>query len=353
MLVYILIFFIMTITALSIPDRQARPFLIAFLIFLWWFMGLRYWVGCDFPGYLNRWNNLYYTGDYQDLIGTDEFLFTLLMLSLRDSGFSYIWLNVCAAGIFLMCTYFYARGFRDSLMLLALLFPVVIVQLEMSGIRQGLATGFLMVAIVALKNGSKIWTAAFIMIGAQFHSSAYMMLPLALLAGTKISTLRLVLSVAVIAPLAGMLLASRAEVYESRYIGTDVSSGGALIRYVLIFIPSALFALNYKKIKQVFPNDVNILKLFAILGFSIFPLVFLSTVALHRVNYYIMPFTNIVAVYVSYVVMRPIGGMSGRSLPAVMFGAYGIAWFLTSYHAGCFYPYQNVTFVIGLLNLGP
>lgn len=348
MLVYIAIFAILALIALSVPDRGSGPVLVAVLLFLWWFMGLRYWVGCDFFGYLSRFTNVDYVSSYLELLPRDEPGFEILIHAIHDAGLSYMWLNIATSGIFLVATYFFAREFKSHLMIIALLLPVIILQLEMSGIRQGMAVSFLLLSVVALKHGSKIWSAAWILLGAQFHTSLLIMLPIAAMAGARVSTLRMVGAVAIFAPVAGLLLASRVETYQTRYIGTDVSSGGALIRYALSFIPAALFFMNERKIKVQFPREYDLLKLFSILALGIFPLVFTSTVALHRINYYVLPLTILVAVYVSYVVIRPMGSVLGRSFPAIMFGLYTIAWFLTSYHANaCYIPYRNVSLLLG------
>lgn len=344
MLVYLSIFFTLTFLGYVSRDNQARialPFVLAFLLV---FMGTRYYVGCDFTGYLNRFvNPRFFEFTWDDMI-EGEAGFNLLLNSIRDADMDYMWLNVFCSAIFLACTWIFCRAHRRPLLILAVLFPVVIIQLAMSGLRQAMALGFLMVATVHFMRGRPVWTGVMILVGSTFHTSVIALFPIALLAGRKITSAKLIAAVVLLTPVAGWLLGSRLDVYVDRYVDEaygEMSSGGALIRYTLVVIPAIWFLRNRKLVQEAFPGVYPLLQLFALIIFALAPVALLNTVALHRLTYYVMPVSLLMFVYTSLVTARQRTSLRAL-LPAAVYGFYSISWFLTSRHASvCYIPYQT------------
>lgn len=258
-----------------------------------------------------------------------------------------MWLNVLSSLTILICIWFFLKAHQHRAMILALLFPVIILQLSMSGIRQGLATGFLMVASVSWMRGKPVWTALWIMIGAQFHASVIMFLPIALVAGRRVSTLRLLSAAILLGPLVVVFLSDRLETYTDRYLSvdSDITSGGALIRYTLIMIPSSFFLFFWGRLEREYPKYFEVLKLFVFISFSLLPVAVYSSILLHRVNYYVMPFSIVLFVYLSRVAFRKDNPTLIWMLPGLAYGAYSVMWFLTSSHADrCYIPYDSYSF---------
>lgn len=309
-----------------------------------WFMGFRYETGCDYYGYLQRWVNFSAPGSLALLLQSEEAGFSFLMGSIKASGLEYTWLNVAASAILVFCYIRFARAHLFAPLILALLFPVIIVQLGMSGIRQALASGFLMLSFNAFAQKEKLWTAIWILIGMQFHVSVVMFLPIALLAGREVNTLRLATSLVILGPAASLLLAGRLDTYESRYFEGTVTSGGAVLRYALIFLPVPLFVLYRQKIKKTFPDVYPLLKFGTLSILALAPLVVLSSIALHRLNYYVMPLSILIFVYTGAVLSRK--PLHGHWLAILTYGGYSMGWFLFSHHAKtCYIPYRNTWLV--------
>lgn len=346
MFVYLGIFACLAIVGLFLPDRKSGTFFVVAAPFLVWFMGFRYETGCDFHGYLHRWVHFPEPIAWRDILLGTEPGFGLLIGTVKASGASYIYLNVMASVILVTCYIIFARAHRFAPLILALLFPVIIIQLGMSGIRQALAGGFLMLAFNSFVQRNKLMTAVWILAGMQFHTSVVMFLPLALLAGRDVSTPRLALALAVLGPAAAILLADRFDTYADRYIEGNVTSGGAIIRYALILIPVPIFIFFRSKVKQAFPEVYPLLKLFALVILALAPLVVLSSIALHRLNYYVMPASVLLFVYTGAMVFRRDQKALGHFLAVLTYGLYSFSWFLTSKHAyGCYIPYENTLFL--------
>lgn len=343
MIVYLGIYASLCLASIAVPRQYSTFLLLIAGTFLIWFMGFRYEVGCDYYGYVNRWENFTPLTNLSGIFSQSEIGFALLIGSVRAFGLGYTWLNVSASIILVFCYIAFARKHRYGPLILALLFPVIITQLGMSGLRQAIAGGFLMLAFNAIMFRQKGWAAVWILIGMQFHTSAVVFLPLALLAGREVNTIRLTAALAVVGPVAAIFLADRMDVYNDRYIaqiyGTQ-SSGGAIFRYALIALPVPFFVWYRKQVSDKFPDVYPMLKLMAIMIVSLAPLVVFSSIALHRFNYYVMPGSILLCVYVGTVIFKKT--YTGQLLALLMYGVYSLVWFLTSQHAhACYLPYQN------------
>jgi hypothetical protein len=307
-------------------------------------MGFRYETGCDYYGYLHRWIHFSPPASFSDLLQGDEAGFALLMGTIKASGLDYTWLNVAASAILVFCYIRFASAHPYAPLILALLFPVIIVQLGMSGIRQALAGGFLMLAFNAFSRKSKLWTAAWILLGMQFHTSVVMFLPMSFLAGREVNILRLGASVLVLGPIAALLLADRFDTYESRYFAGEVTSNGAIIRYILILLPLPIFLIYREKIRDIYPDIFPLLKFGAVIILSLAPLVLLSSIALHRLNYYVFPLSILLFAYAGSIMYK--NPVKGQRLALLAYGTYSLLWFISSRHAQyCYVPYENTWFM--------
>ncbi|MDR6310389.1 EpsG family protein [Pacificitalea manganoxidans] len=344
MLVYLGIYSGFALSAVGSYPRRNAVFFIVTGIFLVWFMGFRYETGCDYFGYLNRWVQFYPPSSLNQLLEGEEVGFALLMGSVQSLGLNYTWLNVAASAILVACYVRFATAHSFARLILALLFPVIIVQLGMSGIRQAIAGGFLMLAFNAFAKSERLWTAFWILIGMQFHASVIIFLPIALIAGRQINTLRLAASLAILGPVAGLLLADRFDTYDDRYIEGTVTSGGAIIRYALVLLPVPFFMTYRARVRNNFPDMYPLLKMAALMILALAPLTVLSSIALHRLNYYVMPLSILLLVYVGAVAFK--NARQGHILATGVYGAYSLFWFLGSSHAqSCYLPYESTWFL--------
>ena len=329
-------------------DRGGLVWLIGACAFLLWFMGWRFEVGCDFTGYYYRFVNVPVEFYLLDALDGHEPAFELLTVAIRIAELEYLWLNVAASAIILAGYFAFLRVHQNPLMILALLFPIMILQLSMSGIRQGIAVALVMVASVFFMRGWRILTGLCIVLAAQFHASAVILLPLAFLAGQRVSPTRLILGVILLAPVAAVLLADRLEVYEDRYINQiygQVTSGGGVIRFVLILLPALFFVAFRVRLRAAYPAQYDILMLMTLFAFALIPVALYSPIILHRLNFYVMPFSIVSFVYLSQIIFVEGQRHIGRLLPPLVYGTYMIGWLSTSRHADlCYLPYQNYLF---------
>ena len=342
---YVAVYAFLSALGLFVSRRDTGLWLLAAVLGLVLFMGTRDHVGCDFGAYLLRYENIDPTVPVLAALSEPEPGFQLLIRLVVAAGLDFVWLNLLASALMMGMYFLFLRAHFNPLMILALLFPVVLLQLSMSGIRQGLATAALAVATVPFLKGQRLLTALWIVFGAQFHASVAAFLPIAFLAGRQVSSLRLALGVALLAPLAGTLIADRLEVYQDRYVAQihgEITSAGAAFRYLLVLIPNVLFLIHHARLQAAFPKHHELMKLFAIIAFAMAPLLVLSSLALHRLTYYVMPISIVTFVYLSHVILPPAQQLWGRLLPVLIYAVYTISWQALSAHAAaCFLPYRS------------
>lgn len=319
------------------------------------FMGTRYWVGCDYFGYLMRFDRIDYSGDISAYVLMEEPGFHLLNYFVHSFDLEYVWLIFFSSLIIVLCIVRFSLLYPRSLMVLALFFPVLVVQLGMSGLRQALAVSLLMLSLVYFCKGNKLATAGVILLATSFHQSAAMFLPVAFLAGRTVSAKKLLIIFLLASPLVALLLGDRLSVYQDRYIDQiygDVSSGGALIRFVLLLIPCGMFFWKQKRLKENYPDLYPMMNLFMLITIALIPVAVMSSIALHRIIYYVMPVSILVFLYASPLVFSRSFVRVAFFAPAVVYAVYMVGWFTTSSHAKqCYVPYQSELTMNELNNL--
>ena len=342
---YLSVFALLALFGLRDFQSRTLPVVAALTLFLIWFAGMRFYVGCDYHSYVLRYNEAQYL-DLGRILRDDEFGFGLLTALFSKLGAPFTAFQAFVTAIILATYAAFASRHRYATFLLALFFPVLILQLGMSGLRQAAALGFILLAYNAFIDGRRLLIGFWILVAFLFHNSAIILLPMAFIAGREISLPRLIAGFVVLAPVAAFLLGDRIEVYSDRYIeqiyGTQ-ESGGAWLRYAFAMLPAAFFLLFRRDIKSRF-SEVYQLLIFGILfGAAISITALISTVALHRLTFFVMPLTALMALYVSLTIVEHRARLMIMWLG--IFGSYLTIWFLTSRHATvCYTPYQNVIF---------
>jgi hypothetical protein len=142
------------------------------------FSAFRYEVGCDWTGYLNQYD-VFGSLTFAEAVATREPLWTVLIGLQVKLGVPYPWLNVISSFMFFYGIHQLAKRQPDALGFLVLLFPVLILNMPMSGIRQGAAVGIMCLAYLAFMDRRLVRFVGLVLLAAGFHSSAIVFLLLA------------------------------------------------------------------------------------------------------------------------------------------------------------------------------
>lgn len=344
MFLYVSIYLLLVLTGFSSAKRPSSVPLILWTLFFIVFAGTRENTGCDFLSYLNRFLDYAYT-NAQDVITQPEPLFALLNILIIKLGLDFMWVNLTASVIIFGAFAAFARRFERPVHFLALAFPILIVQLAMSGVRQAVALGLLLLALNAFRDGKRLSMIVWIVLASQFHTSAIVFLPLVLMIGREPTIWWLAAVTILAAPVAVYFAGDRLDTYQSRYGEGEVESFGAIFRVLLIAISAIFFVIYRDRYRQLYRGDFALMQVFAIMSFALIAVFAVSTIAAHRLGYYIMP-VHILMLLRLPNVMRP-----GRPepivtmMPFLAYGAYITVWFSTSRHAQlCFIPYDSYLF---------
>lgn len=307
--------------------------------------GTRWEVGCDWFSY----SQIYEVASQSthQAINFYEPLWKTLIGFLSKHQFSFVWVNILTSLIFFWGTWRLVRLQPDPLSCLAYLFPVLVINMPMSGIRQAAAIGLISIAFVCFKRKKRIAFLLSVSAATGFHGSAIVFLALLPLVGRKLSVLRLIGLGLLLLPFMPLLATLEAvEVGVGRYVGTGYDAAGAIFRcgfgglvgvYFFIFLDKAW--------KRVSPEDYNLAYLGSLMLLACVPLVFVSSVVADRFAYYLIPLQAMIVVRASFL-------LKGRHsyvlavLPYIGLLAMFALWALVSHHfSSCYIPYRSVLFI--------
>lgn len=347
---YILIFTFVSLLAYGLTNYRSQvAVLFVFANFLILFAGTRFDTGCDFWGYLQRFNNIDPSTTPVDSLLLEEPGFQFIIHTVKYFDLSYMWLNVICTLIIIPCVYRFSKLARDPLILISLLFPIFIVQLSMSGLRQAIAASFLLMAVISFIDKKRLSVIFWLIFGSLFHESVLIFIPIVLVCGKKVEVKRIVYSLLILGPIAAIAMSERASVYNDRYISQiygESSSSGALFRLALLLVPSLIFEWKKKSFNDSFPYFYPLLRLFSLITIALIPVALISTVAVHRLSYYVLPVQMLTLSLIPYILAKNHQNlMLAKFLPIMMLGLYIVVWFSVSSNANsCYVPYQSYLF---------
>lgn len=319
--------------------RQLYPLVLAVLFA---FSAFRWEVGCDWGGY----NYNYLAAqrmEFADAALRMEPLWWLALTLQHKLGLSYEWANVYMSAIFFAGIHTLARRQPDPLGFLVLLFPVLIVNMPMSGIRQGAAIGLLAIATVRLIDGRVLAFALWVLVAAGFHGSSIIFLLLTPLVARRITALRVIATVILAIP--GALVLRQADAVEQasdRYIDTGIDAYGAGFRVLLMALSGVYFLLFLRRAwKRDSPGDYQVVMTGVIGMLGIGALLPVSTVIGDRLGYYLIPLQSMI-----FARIPALSGLRNRqllsALPYIGLFIFFVVWTMTSAHfQGCYLPYAN------------
>lgn len=316
------------------------------LAFLTIFSGFRFQIGCDWSTYEEFFRKV--SGfSLQEILLKLDVGFYLINRFIYNLGLDFIYVNVFTSIIFFIGLHSLAKRQLEPISFLALAFPILIVNMPMSALRQGIAIGLVCIAFLAILDKKLIRFIALIVLASLFHSSALIFLLLTPFVKKGYSNKNLILSGLLFLPSAYFLtFTSVDDIAIQRYIQTDIEAYGAIFRVGLLFVTVIFFQFFLrKKWKMNFPEDYTLVQVGSIMIMLLIPLTFVSSVIGDRVGYYFIPIQLIILARLHYF-------YTGRNriyikcAPYVILGVLFIVWTSFSYHFNlCYSPYRSWLFL--------
>ena len=166
--------------------------------------------------------------------------------------------------------------------------PYLIVVVAMGYTRQSVALGLTLIGLTQLGRGRVAKYVAWVLLGALFHKSALLMLPISALAASK-RKLWTAFWVAVTSATGTLLLlADESDKLWKNYIVANYQSQGGQIRVVMNAVP-ALLLLLFRRRLGVTDSERKLWFWMAVFSLACLPLVQLSSTAVDRVALYFIP----------------------------------------------------------------
>lgn len=314
-------------------------------------IGFRFEVGGDWLNYFNYLDRVQGASLLEVLESPDPGYELVNWISL-EMGWGVYGVNLFCGLVLATGLVHFCRNLPRPWLAMATAVPYLVIVVGMGYSRQGVALGFAMLGLVALMNRS-IWPfVVWVLLGATFHKTAVILLPIAALASTR-NRWWTALWVGVVTLGAYQLfLQDSVEGLVEGYIEAEYQSQGALVRLVMNALPAGLLLLWRKRF--AFPAaEAPLWRWLALISLALLAVLFVSpsSTAVDRIALYMLPLQLVVFAHLPEVLGRRSGkGNDGWGL-AVMgyYAAVQFVWLNYATHAFAWLPYRWYPLVL-LLN---
>ncbi|TAK39913.1 MAG: EpsG family protein [Lysobacteraceae bacterium] len=336
--------------ALLIPGRLKPhqgwvPWALVFMLFTL-MMGLRHEVGGDWgsgtAGYLPLFYNTQAMTLGEALSEGDPGYYGLNWVVAQLGGSIYLVNLVCAIIMMLGTTRFCRDQPNPWLALLAAV-PYMLIVVGMGYTRQAVALGFALLGLAALGRGNVRKYVIWIALGATFHKSAVLLLPIAALAASRNRMFTIALVGLTTAMLYYLLLADASEALWVNYVDSQRQSQGGMIRVAMNVLPAVLLIFFRRRLSPD-PQERKLWLWIAVLCLVCLPLVGLASTAVDRIALYLIP----IQLFVFSRMPRLADTVQTRT-PLVLaivvyYAAVLYVWLTFGDFSEYWVPYQNVIF---------
>ena len=264
---------------------------VAFLIVLAIVIGFRDDVGGDWDTYLAY----VYRADGMSILEaleqTDPAYWVLNWLAAQSPA-SVSLVNFSCAIVFCVGLARFCGGLPRPWLAVAVAVPYMVTVVAMGYTRQAVALGFAMMALRSLHEGRTARYVLWILIGATFHKSAVLLLPLLALASTRNRVLT-IFTAALASMLAYyVLVSSEVDRLVRNYVEAEYQSSGAVIRIAMLVVPAVLLLFYSPRFRrELLPAEYTYFRIQALIALAMFPAALLisATTALDRIALYLLP----------------------------------------------------------------
>jgi len=256
------------------------------------FMGLRHQVGGDWYNYLPQFDYIAKL-DFLDALTFKDPGYEALDWIVAQLGGSIYVVNLACASVMMVGTYRFCRSLPNPWLALLVAVPYLLIVVGMGYTRQAVAIGFAMFGLVSLSKGRTIPFVANILLGALFHSSAVLLLPIAGIASSRNRIWTVLWTAAAFVIAYFVLLEPETESLWKNYVTTEMQSVGAFER-VLMNVVAAVPLLLFRKQFVKDPQARRLWIYLSLLALVCLPFVFFASTAVDRLALYLIPLQLVV-----------------------------------------------------------
>ena len=305
-------------------------------------VGYRFEIGADWGNYLGHFNSME-RQTYADALLKSEFSHWVINKVMSELGLGLTGVNLIYALIFTTGLVAFARVQPRPWLVIACAVPYLIIVVAMGYSRQAVALGFGLIGLVGLRRGRFIRFSFWVMIGATFHNSAVLLIPVAGLAVNR-NRIQAIAAVGFLSAVGfEVLLADKLTQLVDIYVDRQLtSSQGALIRLSMNAVAALVF-LNCRRMFSITAEERRLWSLISLIAIAMLMIYFLTglSTALDRMALYLIPLQLVTAAHLPDAL-----GSFGRKntggvfVVLVYFFAIQFVWFNFSTHAQYWLPYK-------------
>lgn len=271
----------------SLPVGQARA--------MWWavgllfalLIGLRHEVGGDWFNYLPHfvWAAQMTFAEAAGMADPGHYVLNRWVAGMGGDIYT---VNLIYASVLMCGTVVFCRRQPNPWLALLAAVPYMLIVVGMGYTRQSVALGFALIGLVALGEHRIRTFVICIALGALFHKSAVLLLPIAVLAASRNRLLTGTMVLASTVLMYYLLLGDSAEALWTNYVEADMQSQGGAIRVAMNAVPALLLLLFRRRLVP----DSQERKLWlwvAVFALACVPLISLASTAIDRLALYLIP----------------------------------------------------------------
>lgn len=309
----------------------------AFFAFL---IGFRHEVGGDWSTYLSHFE-VVGTSSLAAVLERGDPGYYLVNWLVAQLGGDIYWVNLVAGGVLMAGVVVFARRQPLPWLALTVAVPYLIIVVGMGYTRQAMALGFALLGLVALGDGQVRRFVLWVLVGAAFHKSAVILLPVVGLAASRNRWLSLMFG-ALAALIGGYLfLFDSVDALWRNYVEADYHSQGGVIRVLMNAVPAALFLLLFRRFRLSL-NERRLWWWMSVFAIACIPLVMLSSTATDRVALYLIPIQMFVFARLHQIVADPFHRAYVVTGVVAYYAAVLAVWLFFAAHAFAWLPYRVV-----------
>ena len=310
-------------------------------VFIALMIGYRHEVGGDWGNYF-RYLDDAAGAALLDIVKSSDPGYMLINWISVQMGWSIYGVNMISGTVLSLGVTYFCRDLPRPWLALVVAVPYLIVVVGMGYSRQGVALGFAMLGLVALRRKSVVWFVIWILLGATFHKTAVLLLPIAALANTK-NRYWTAAWVAIVMYGSYLFLLEDAVGYlYENYIEAEYQSEGAFVRVLMNALPSTVLLWKWKRFR-ISDDGGNLWRWMSIISLALFGVLFVSpsSTAVDRVALYMLPLQLAVFSYVPDAIgSRRRFNQDWVTVIVLYYAAVHFVWLNFAVHSRGWIPYR-------------
>ena len=328
-----------TLSPSRLPQKQ--------VVLAWWvvgavfalMIGFRYEVGGDWLNYIEHFKTTSYLR-FSEIFDKGDPGHYFVNWAVARLGGGVQWVNLLYGSVLMWGTVVFCRRQPWPWLALLVAVPYLLIGVGMGYSRQAMALGFALVGLTALGEHRVRVFVVCIALGALFHKSAVLLLPIAVLANSRNRFLTAGMVGMTFVLLYYLLLAEDADALWTNYVEYQMHSQGAKIRVLMNAVPAALLLLFGKRLAPD-PQQRRLWTIIALLALLCLPLVSLASTAVDRVALYLIPLQLFVFARLPLLAGDDVRMRTGLVLAVSgYYAAAQFVWLNFATHAQYWLPYQ-------------